>query len=304
VNEIAHVIVVDVGGTHVRAIRADASGTILCNASVSADRLRAEDPLEVLVELIERVRCTSDSQVDGVVIGVPGILDLPRRSVVTTPNIPTLDGLPVAELLERTLGVPVLLDHDATLQTRGEAARGSATGRNLVLGVYFGTGVGAAFLDHGRLMGGIYRMQLGHVPLRGEGRIGTGGAVDCVEAYASGAVLQSLARKYGLPVDRLFAVSPAGELGSELETFLRDQALAIATVVTLTDPEVVVIGGGVIDMEGYPFDSLIQAVRSCLSPVLGKDRIVLARAALGSTAATWGALNLLTNAEGIERSSD
>ena len=150
-------------------------------------------------------------------------------------------------------------------------------------------------------MGGIYRMQLGHVPLRGEGRIGTGGAVDCVEAYASGAVLQSLARKYGLPVNQLFAVSPAGDLNSELDTFLRDQALTIAMAVTLTDPEVVVIGGGVIDMDGYPFNSLIQAVHSCLSPVLGKDRIVLTRAALGSAAATWGALSLLTNAEGQMR---
>ena len=90
-------------------------------------------------------------------------------------------------------------------------------------------------------------------------------------------------------------------LTQKLDTFLRDQALTIVMAVTLTDPEVVVIGGGVIDMDGYPFNSLIQAVHSCLSPVLGKDRIVLTRAALGSAAATWGALSLLTNAEGQMR---
>ena len=106
-NKVVHVIVVDVGGTHVRAIRADASGTILCRASVPAERLRLEDPIEVLIELIERVRHAIDSQVDGIVIGVPGILDAQRRSVVNTPNIPTLNGLPVADLLEGVFGAPI-----------------------------------------------------------------------------------------------------------------------------------------------------------------------------------------------------
>ncbi len=230
------------------------------------------------------------------VIGAPSILDSSRRGIVRSPNLPAFEGARIADALEAACGIPVLLDHDATLQTRGEAEHGSAAGRNLVLGVYFGTGVGGAFIDHGRLMGGIYRMQLGHVPLRGEGRIGTGGGVDCVEAYASGVVLQALAAEYGVPVATLFSSPAAGRLGAALKTFVRDQALTISLAMTLTDPEIVVIGGGIVEMEGYPFEDLVRQANDCLSPVLGKGVRPIVRATLGPAAASWGALQLLRDA--------
>ena len=136
-------------------------------------------------------------------------------------------------------------------------------------------------------------MQLGHVPLRGEGRIGTGGAIDCVEAYASGAVLQALAVDNNLPVATLFSERSAGKLEGVLRTFVHDQALTIALAMTLTDPEIVVIGGGVTDMAGYPFDDLVRQTNNCLSPVLGKDVRPIVRATLGPAAASWGALRLV-----------
>ena len=151
------VVAIDVGGTFIRANAADSSGIILSSASQSAHRLRSENPINVFAALIEDIRRTSSEPLAGVVIGIPGILDRRRRSVVNTPNLRALNGLALADRLEDACRLPVYLDHDATLQTRGEALCGSAAGFDLVLGVYFGTGVGAAFLDHGKLSGGIYR---------------------------------------------------------------------------------------------------------------------------------------------------
>ena len=190
------VVAIDVGGTFVRATAADAAGIVVSRASQSADRIRSEDPIGVFAGLIDDIRQATSEPLDGVVIGLPGILDRSRRSVVNTPNLKSLNGLALADQLEDICGLSVFLDHDVTLQTRGEALRGSAAGFDQVLGIYFGTGVGAAFLDRGKLFGGIYRTQIGHVPLRGEGRVGTGGAIDCVEAYASGLVLGALASKH------------------------------------------------------------------------------------------------------------
>lgn len=302
-GDAAKVLAIDIGGTHLRATAIDEAGTILHRAVASADPLRDGDPIAVLTGIIERAQEAVGGTLDGVVIGAPSILDSSRRGIVRSPNLPAFEGSGIADLLEAACGIPVLLDHDATLQTRGETEHGSAAGRDLVLGVYFGTGVGGAFIDHGRLMGGIYRMQLGHVPLRGEGRVGTGGAIDCVEAYASGVVLQALAREHRVPVATLFARSAIGTLDAALNTFVRDQALTIALAMTVTDPEIVVIGGGVIEMDGYPFDALVRQTNDCLSPVLGKDIRPIVRATLGPAAASWGALRLFrdTFRSSIER---
>ena len=290
------VVAIDVGGTFIRANAADSSGIILSSASQSAHRLRSENPINVFAALIEDIRRTSSEPLAGVVIGIPGILDRRRRSVVNTPNLRALNGLALADRLEDACRLPVYLDHDATLQTRGEALCGSAAGFDLVLGVYFGTGVGAAFLDHGKLSGGIYRTQIGHVPFRGEGRVGTGGAIDCVEAYASGLVLEALAAEHRVAIEGIFRQDAPPSVKGDMETFVKDQGLTIATAVTLLDPEIVVVGGGVIAMAGYPFEMLQQAVFDRLSPEIDPLRIKIARAGLGPMAAIWGARSIVDSA--------
>jgi allose kinase len=295
------VLAIDIGGTNLRATAIDGAGTVLYRSSASAEPLRYGNSIAVLSNVIRRASDAVSATLAGAVIGVPSILDTSRRGIVRTPNLPAFEGPGIADALEDACGIPVLLDHDATLQTRGEAARGSAAGHDLVLGVYFGTGVGGAFIDHGQLMGGIYRMQLGHVPLRGEGRVGTGGAIDCVEAYASGAVLEALAIENNVPVATLFSEQSTGKLEAALRTFVHDQALTIALAITLTDPEIVVIGGGVTDMAGYPFDDLVRQTNDCLSPVLGKDVRPVVRATLGPAAASWGALSVVRDALGQQQ---
>jgi predicted NBD/HSP70 family sugar kinase len=107
-------------------------------------------------------------------------------------------------------------------------------------------------------------------------------------------VLQALAAEHGVPVATLFISSPAnGALDAALETFVRDQALTVSLAMTLTDPEIVVIGGGIVGMEGYPFGELVRQTNDCLSPVLGKGVRPIVRATLGPAAASWGALQLI-----------
>ena len=289
------VVAIDVGGTFVRATAANAAGVVVSRASQSADRIRSEEPIGVFAGLIENIRQATSEPLDGVVIGLPGILDRSRRSVVNTPNLRSLNGLALADQLEDICGLSVFLEHDATLQTRGEALRGSAAGFDQVLGIYFGTGVGAAFLDRGRLFGGIYRTQIGHVPLRGEGRVGTGGAIDCVEAYASGLVLEALAAKHRVFVEDIFRARSTQSLKRDLETFVSDQALTIATTVTLLDPEIVVVGGGVTAIDGYPFHMLQRATFARLSPEIEPQRIKIVPASLGPMAALWGARSIINN---------
>ncbi len=284
-------IVVDIGGTNLRFGRVDQSGQGEVLSTVSTGAL-ASDPVRVLADFIADLGGRLAPRPAGIVVGIPGPLDAARRTVIDAPNIPSLHGIPLADRLAELCGLPVWLEHDGALLLLGEQAAGSAAGHDLVLGVFFGTGIGSAFLKEGRPhKGGDFAMQLGHIPVRGDGRLCSCGGTDCIEAYASGLVLSQLARQHAVGIERLFTdrrTSP--ELDASLSAFVEDQALPIATGITLFDPEVTVIGGGVIEMADFPVEQLFEATRRRLSPMFDPGRKRLARAKLGWQAVLQGAL--------------
>lgn len=288
-------IVVDIGGTNLRFGRVEQSGQGEGLSAVSTRSL-ASDPVRVLADLIADLSAPLVSRPAGIVVGVPGPLDAARRTVIDAPNIPSLHGLPLADRLAELSGLPVWLEHDGALLLLGEQAAGSAAGRDLVLGVFFGTGIGSAFLKGGQPhKGGDFAMQLGHIPVRGDGRRCPCGGTDCIEAYASGLVLSELAKRHSVGIDRLFTdrrTSP--ELDAALSAFVEDQALPIATGITLFDPEVTVIGGGVIEMADFPVAQLFEATRRRLSPMFDPGRKRLVRAELGWQAVLQGALAVVS----------
>ncbi len=282
-------IVVDIGGTNLRFGQVDQAGRGSALSAIPAECLLS-DPVTVLARRIAEL--STEFQPAGIVVGIPGPLDASRRAVIDAPNIPSLHGLPLADELAEASGLPVWLEHDGALLLLGEWAAGSAKGSDLVLGVFFGTGIGAAFLKGGRPQkGGDFAMQLGHIPVRGDGRSCACGGRDCIEAYASGIVLRDLAQRHRVRIDRLFTDRKASpELDAALTTFVEDQALAIASGMTLFDPDVAVIGGGVIDMADFPVEELFAATRRRLSPMFDPPRKRLVRAALGWQAVLQGAL--------------
>lgn len=288
-------IVVDIGGTNLRFGRVDQSGRGEALATVAAGCL-ASEPVAVLAGHIADLSAARAFTPSGIVVGIPGPLDAARRTVIDAPNIPPLHGLALADQLAQLSGVPVWLEHDGALLLLGEQAAGSATGHDLVLGVFFGTGIGSAFLKGGQPQkGGDFAMQLGHIPVRGDGRFCPCGGTDCIEAYASGLALSALARQYSVPIDRLFTdrlTSPG--LDAALTVFVEDQALPIVTGLTLFDPDVTVIGGGVIEMAGFPLDKLYDAVRRRLSPMFDPSAKRLVRAELGWQAVLRGALAVVS----------
>jgi allose kinase len=289
------VAVIDIGGTHVRlGLTGDSASAPL---RVSTERLAAGEPVAALRDLVAELRARSDRQPTAIVVGVPGFMDAERRRVIDTPNIPSLRGLPLADALAEACGLPVWLEHDVALQTRGEHRAGAARGHRLVLGVFFGTGVGAGFLRDGRpLVGGPFSMQLGHIPVRGTGRRCACGGIDCIEPYACGRTLDELAQRHGVPVGTLFAASAGADLAAELDAVIESQAIAVATPIMLLDPDVAVIGGGVVAMPGYPFERLRQAIGRRLSPVRPGSKTAILPAALGGAAALQGALGVVAEA--------
>jgi allose kinase len=289
-------VVVDIGGTHVRC-GGSRSGTIIEEVRQhSTDLFRSGDPVETLEKMIRNFAADQVLRDFDVVIGIPAELDRDLDEVLRINNIPALQGLKLRTIFEERFPSRVILEHDIVLQLMGEWSAGSASGARSVLGVYCGTGVGGGFLLNGKpIRTNTTGVELGHIPVRSEGRRCVCGQTDCLEAYASGRQLVDWSKQYAIPIDRLFVDGrKAQSLVDHLEHFLQDQATGIATAVNLIDPELVVFGGGIMDMAGYPVDRLIAMIRKRLQSPEAVNSAKFVRTVLGRSAAVYGGMHLIS----------
>lgn len=178
------------------------------------------------------------------------------------------------------------------LQLLGESASGAIANECEVLAVYFGTGIGAAYLgENGIFRGGGWALEIGHMPVLEPGDRQE--SPKRIEAYASGATLVDLASAHGVAVKDLFqAAAQSPKLYDALDDILWQQAITVARATVLFSPRIILLGGGVIDMDGYPRDTLTQRVFGALPHAGSIHSIDIRWATLGWQAAIFGAVRL------------
>lgn len=287
------IIVADIGGTKIALGHLMAGKVSALSSSVMTQRLRVADPITALEHIILEYASQHHLKFDAVVLGVPVSLDRDMDMVLSGPNIPQLEGLKLATLLQAKLLKPVRLERDIVLLTLGEQHSGAALGASSTVGIFFGTGVGGGFLiDAKPYRGFSVGMELGHIPIHGRGKICVCGNLDCLEAYACGHTLNELSNRFDIPVSKLFSTRNTN-LEPAIQDFIRDQAFAVATSVNLIDPEVCVIGGGIPFMQDFPKEKFKHLILSHLRRPYPKESVKLVWAKLGSSASLYGALAVL-----------
>jgi fructokinase len=233
---------IDLGGTKIEAIALDASGR-------EVFRKRVPSPRGDYAATIQTVKQLVDDAGEGTVgIGMPGALSK-VDGLVKNANSTWLNGKPLKQDLEKALGREVRLENDANCFALSEATDGAGKGASVVFGVILGTGVGGGIVVQGKLLRGINAIagEWGHNPLpapRPEdlpqpdcycGRKG------CIETYLSGPGLASdYERTTGKRVGAEEAVLHAETTGRYVERLAR----ALAGVINVLDPDVIVLGGG------------------------------------------------------------
>lgn len=207
----------------------------------------------------------------GVTTGVPlgvavaGFVDPTRRIVQFSPNI-SWTNRPLAEELEDALGVSVVLENDANAACFAEFHQGAGRGASSLAMFTLGTGVGGAVMVGGDLVVGARGMagELGHLPVGASGKRCGCGAIGCLETVASGtAIVEAVRTRLGLPDASGDDVTEILGRDDALRTAIFDEvagflAHAITAVGAVTDPDVVVIGGGVMERSG---DVLLDQIR-------------------------------------------
>lgn len=293
------VVGVDLGGTKIEGVVLEAGGEaprVLARRRVPT---RSEEGYEAIVErtagLVRDVIAEAGlASPPAIGVGMPGAVSR-RTGFVKNANTTCLNGRPFHDDLRRTLGVPVAFGNDADCFALAEARWGAARGHDdgVVFGVILGTGVGGGWVLRGRVWQGPNAMggEWGHHTLFAEGgRPCYCGRSGCVETYLAGPSLESsYERRSGQRLRLAEVVSrrasdghAAAVVGELLDAFGR----ALGNVLTAVDPDVVVLGGGVSNL-----DLLYDEGRAAVARHVFNDELVtpIVRAELGDSAGVFGA---------------
>ncbi|WP_320670420.1 ROK family protein [Patulibacter defluvii] len=267
---------VDVGGTKVAVGLLD--GTTLSDSRLEPTAV--DDPQALLDQIARMVRALGP--VDGVGVGVPSVIRIADGRVMSTTNIAAFRDVALRDALGERLGLPVHVDNDGNL-----AALSEAWGDDLELlhrslvGVTVGTGIGSGIVLDGRPLHGARTsaVELGHLtiaadPSTGAPAAGSAPLPTSLETWASGRALDRLARERGY--EDGMAVTDAAEAGEpsaiEALAILGERVgIGIAAAITLIEPEVVVVGGGVSRAGELLVGPARAAARRLLLPGLGSE---------------------------------
>lgn len=297
---------IDLGGTKCLGVVLDGE-QVVAEHRVPTPRT-AGDLVAALVDVVDVLR--AGTSVEAVGVGAPGLVD--RAGVLrAAPNLAAGDGLAVGRELEDRLGVPVVVDNDATCAAWGETRLGAARGRSHVVMVTLGTGIGGGIVAGGRIERGAngFGGEIGHMVVDPRGPLCPCGRRGCWERFASGSGLGMLAREAahagtaarvvelagGDPEDvRGEHVSAAaaegdGEALDVLGGFAWWVAVGLANLGNIVDPEAFVIGGGLVGAG----EALLAPVRRAFAGMLeGASRrppVAILAAALGERCGAVGA---------------
>jgi allose kinase len=291
-------IVIDMGGTSVRLGHVLAGQPVGMGLSLPTSELReSSKPLEWLSHHVKTYALTHHLNFNKLVVGVPFTPDKERTTALSSPNIRNLEGAPIKSDLEKQLGAEVILERDINLLMLGEWYAGAAKGAGDVLGMFVGTGIGGSFLQAGVPFRGASHcaIELGHIPIRAEGKVCVCGNVDCLEAYACGHTLVAIAEEEKLAVSEIFLAPDSTSLTPKRNAFVRDLAYGLATAINLFQPDVALVGGGIPEMKGFPKETFTRIFLEHLRKPVPHTTVSLRWASLGSEAALWGALALSQN---------
>ena len=305
---------VDVGGTKI------AAGVVSPEGEVLADvRYPTPHAPEKLVETIVRSvgEVMDGHEVGGVCLAVPGLILAQENRVIFSPNLHAIEGIPLKDRVEPEIGVPLVIENDASAAAWGEFRFGAGSEVDHLVFVTLGTGVGGGVISHGVLLRGAQGSggELGHVTVHATGPRCACGNRGCLEALASGTAIARRARVAAVerPESALGRLASRRKLlGEDVTELARggdETALSVleetgtwlgiglAGFVNVFNPEVVAVGGGAMAAGDLILASARREVRLRARPP-SRDLVEIQVATLGPESGVLGAAALARGADG------
>lgn len=288
---------VDLGGTKIEAVVMDDDGAIRMRHRVPTPVGDYQATLDTLVGLVAYLERVLDVRAR-IGVAAPGAFSA-ATGLVKNSNSVCLNDQPLLQDLERLLGREVRMANDANCLALSEAVDGAARDADVVFGVIVGTGTGAGIVVRGQVLNGANAIagEWGHNPLpwpnadEWPGPACYCGKQGCIETFLSGPGLSDWHRRQtgaALTAEQIAAAAAAGQADAEASLSLYEDrmARALASVINILDPNVIVLGGGLSNL-----DRLYERVPARWGRYVFSDRVDtrLVRAAHGATSGVRGA---------------
>ena len=313
-----YVIGVDLGGTNTVFGIVDARGNVVVNASIKTAvhneiELYLDDLVVGLNMLIEQVG--GKDKIRGIGVGAPNG-NYFNGSIEFAPNLPWKGKIPLAQMLQDRIGIPVALTNDANAAAIGEMTYGAARGMKDFIVITLGTGVGSGIVVGGQLVYGHdgFAGELGHMIVRRNGRMCGCGRQGCLETYTSATGVARTAREYlsirsdesllrSVDVESITSkdVYDAAMQGDALALEIFEATGAIlgesfADFVTFSSPEAIILFGGLTKSGDLLMNPIKHHMEKNLLPIYkGKTKLLFSQlkesdaAVLGASALGWEA---------------
>lgn len=308
-----YVVGIDFGATHLNLLAVDISARILEELEVEIDiqsgpEACLEEASLRVHELLKKAQLNF-KDVLAIGVGVPGPTFAEEGMVVAPPIMPGWDRYPIRDTLQKLWGLPVSVNNDAELGALGEWAYGAGRGERNLVYIKIGTGIGAGLLMDGKIYHGVTGSagEIGHLTIDENGPVCACGNHGCLEALAGGRAIALQARQAiqkGLrtqltniqPVEKITArdVASAAQRGDLVSQQILTQAgshigIALAGLVNMFNPGMVIIGGGVAQTGDILLEPMRQTVQRRSLPAA--TRVVrITTAMLGRRSSSMGAV--------------
>ena len=267
---------IDIGGTFIKAAIVESKGKIVLSSKTPTPKTGADIPQKVIgmIDDLRQKAGVNISEIKSVGIGVPGVCDTKKGTIVNCPNIEGCKNIAICDYVSEKFNVKAYIDNDANCAALGEYTVSDIKSDSFVF-VTLGTGVGGGIILGGRLLRGINSAagEVGHIVIKQDGERCNCGRRGCWERYASVTALVRQARAAGFTGHvsgrSIFADKAKGNKKADevIKKWLEYVAEGICDMVNIFQPDEIVIGGG-ISREG---DIILDPVKAFADKYSIKD---------------------------------
>jgi len=314
--QVPYVLAVDLGGTKCFAAVIDPKGRIVSRRMVTVDLTSSSGPVFQILQLAKDLARgkTRNHKYVAAAIAVPGLVQ--PNGTVWAPNLPGWERMPLASRLKRSLAIPVLVESDRNAAVIGECWHGGARGKSDVIVLMIGTGIGAGILSGGRIIRGAHELSgcAGWMTLTREDvpfALGKGELESLVAGPAIARTAQErlhngeVSSLSQLDASKITAhdVAAAARRGDRLALDIFNSSgrllgFAVANLVSLFDPEIIILGGGMAAVADLYLAPLRKAMFERAQPVAA-TKVTIAVSKLVDTVNVLGCARLAWESVGV-----
>lgn len=279
----SRIVSVDIGGTYIRIGSFDDDSRLQNVEKTLTAKIMGDNTAQRLCEIFNDYIQRNAPECNVISIGLPSTLSKDRSQIISSPNIKGLNDIKFKRLIENQLNIKTYIEKDACMLLHNDLHVNDLSNQGVVIGIYFGTGIGNIIMINGSPIIGKDGVagELGHIPMIGKTEKCSCGLYGCLELYGSGKALEKIKNDNFSDCD----IKDIFEKHSDecvLSRFIENMSIAVAIEINILNPDVLVLGGGVIGMTSFPYEKLLQEIRRRVRTPLPKENLQIIKSDVSS----------------------